>query len=218
MSAEVGRKWELTPDALLGEIDAYDGGIAYMDAQLEALSAELDADGLLDETLLVITSDHGEEFGEHDLFSHGNSLYSQVTRVPLLIRLPTVAPAGARVPGAVALQDLAATIADLTLGVTDSPFPGASLRGAWSDPAAPRADVRSQMTRLPAPPEWYLAGTGPIRAVARGALHYIRWGNDAEELYDLDLDPLEASNLVGDEAMDEALLSLREASGGIPID
>ena len=68
--------------------DAYDDCLAYLDEQLGVLFDELHHRALLDDTLVVITSDHGEGLGEHDLFDHGESLYSTELDVPLLILLP----------------------------------------------------------------------------------------------------------------------------------
>ncbi len=67
--------------------DLYDGSISYLDAQLRELTESIDeyAD---DETLIIITGDHGEAFGEHDIYGHTAGLYNEITRVPLLIRDP----------------------------------------------------------------------------------------------------------------------------------
>jgi arylsulfatase A-like enzyme len=82
---------------------------------------------VLDRTLLIVTSDHGEQFGEHGMFGHGNSVYPNVLHVPLLIRWPGAVPAGTAVRRVVSLRDLGATILDYA-GSVD--FPGASLRAA----------------------------------------------------------------------------------------
>ena len=74
--------------------DSYDNCIAYLDDQLGRLFAELDRRGLLDNTLVIVTSDHGEQFNEHHLFGHGNSLYGSLIHVPLLIFPPSGSPAG----------------------------------------------------------------------------------------------------------------------------
>jgi arylsulfatase A-like enzyme len=70
---------------LQSEIDAYDGAIAYVDYHTGRLIPELQRISPDRELLVIITSDHGELFGEHDLFGHGNSLYRQVIHVPLII-------------------------------------------------------------------------------------------------------------------------------------
>jgi arylsulfatase A-like enzyme len=118
------------------ELDLYDAAIAYLDSAVGGLLQELDRRGLLENTLVVLTSDHGEEFAEHGLMGHAASLYRPSVEVPLVFSLPGTIPAG-RVPGPVTLRDLAATILDVT-GNTDSSIPGTSLRGYWEGGGAPR--------------------------------------------------------------------------------
>ena len=68
--------------------DSYDNCVAYLDERLGDLFAELQKRGLLDHTLIIVTSDHGEGLGEHGLFDHGESLYRNEIRVPLVIVPP----------------------------------------------------------------------------------------------------------------------------------
>ena len=75
-------------------IDGYDDGIAYLDDQIGRLFAALDSRGLLENTLIVITADHGELHGEHNNFGHGSHLYRQVADVPLLVVGPRNVPHG----------------------------------------------------------------------------------------------------------------------------
>ncbi|MEM9407368.1 MAG: sulfatase [Acidobacteriota bacterium] len=74
----------LTTAETLTLVDQYDGEILEVDRAIEALVQELEDRNLLEETLVVITSDHGEEFGEHGRYMHGRSLYQEVIRVPLI--------------------------------------------------------------------------------------------------------------------------------------
>ena len=128
-------------------IDAYDNCLAYLDERLGELIDELQRRGVLDQTLVIVTADHGEGLGEHGLFDHGESLYRTEIRVPLVFVLP--AERG-RSPGAVAefvsLRDIAATIADFVRPGTKSPFPGRSLLAlgprARRPPRPPRALTR----------------------------------------------------------------------------
>ena len=78
----------MTREEVREEVDAYDGALAYLDDQLGSLLDELEHRRLLDDTLVVITADHGEELGEHAVFDHGYSLYRQALQVPLLIVAP----------------------------------------------------------------------------------------------------------------------------------
>src|SRR5262249_37650372 len=107
--------------------DAYDDCVAYLDEQLGVLFDELRRRGLLDQTLVIIPSDHGEGLGDHALFNHGESLYRMEIRVPLVILTPARRPSGGVVREAVSLRDLPATIVDLVGLRAGSPFPGRSL-------------------------------------------------------------------------------------------
>ena len=78
--------------------DLYDDCIAYLDRRLGALLDELARRGVLDDTLVIVTSDHGEHLGDHLLFFHGCSLYRQLVQVPLVIVDPSGVPAGRVVP------------------------------------------------------------------------------------------------------------------------
>src|SRR5262249_3096125 len=82
-------QWELK-----AMYDAYDGALAYIDTQLGSLFEELGHRGVLENTLVIITSDHGEEFGEHGLLDHGNSLYFPSIHVPLVVYFPGRVPQG----------------------------------------------------------------------------------------------------------------------------
>ena len=113
---------------------AYDNAIAYLDEQLGQLFDELAARQLLESTLVIVTADHGEEFGEHDLFDHGNSLYLPSVHVPLLMLYPHSIPAGGRVETLVSLRDLPATILDVAGIANRADIPGASLARCWDAP------------------------------------------------------------------------------------
>ena len=122
-------------------VDLYDDCLLGLDAELGRFLGGLRASGVLDETWVVITSDHGEEFGEHGIFGHGASLYNQVTHVPLILIPPMGARGsdddpyasmrGRRIDVPVSQRDLPATLASLLLPGTDNPFPGRSLARHW---------------------------------------------------------------------------------------
>lgn len=92
--------------------DLYDGSIHYEDRQIGDLLDGLRARGLFDSSMLVLTSDHGEELWDHGSFFHGQSLYDEQLHVPLLIRLPGGEGAGTTVTEMVRTLDLLPTIAD----------------------------------------------------------------------------------------------------------
>lgn len=89
----------------------------------------LGASGALDNTIIIVTRDHGEHLGEHGEFGHGSTLYPQVLRVPLVIAAPGRVPFGQSVTERVTLRDLADTIEHLALGTTT--LPGSSLESYW---------------------------------------------------------------------------------------
>jgi arylsulfatase A-like enzyme len=177
--------------------DSYDRCIAYLDAQLGRLFAELERRGVLDETLVVVTADHGEHFGEQRLFGHGCSLYSPELHVPLLILPPqsrSPGVAGRVVTAPVSLRNLAATIVDATVKSNESkrPFPGCSLFSDCTGPIISEIDMpfpddpnqgRSPVCR------------GPLVSLVDGGYHYIRNGEGREELYDLEADPQECHDM-----------------------
>ncbi len=177
--------------------DLYDAGIAYQDAALGRLFDDLRERGLLDRTLIVVTSDHGEQWGEHDLKNHGNSLYLPAVHVPLVVRFPDRIPAGTRVRQMVSLTDLAATLVDVA-GLKNSTLSGESLlRACCSSPARYGALVvteteqldRSTNTKAP-------AQRGPLASLFRDSLQYIRNGDSTFQLFDVVNDYGQARNLL----------------------
>lgn len=103
------------PEKALSEMrDLYDGALAYTDDNLGRLLQAVDALGLRENTAVVVTGDHGESLGEHELyFTHDFTLYDEVLRVPLAIRLPERVQPGTVVPQQVRLIDIAPTVLDL---------------------------------------------------------------------------------------------------------
>ena len=121
-------------------IDGYDDGIAYLDDQLGRLFAALESRGLLENTLIVITSDHGELHGEHNVYGHGSHLYRPAVEVPLLVVGPRRVPHGTTVAQPVSLRDLPSTVVDLLGFDSASPFPGRSLARCWA--SGPQSHLR----------------------------------------------------------------------------
>ena len=107
-------------------LDAYDGEIAYTDAQIGRLAAELRTLGLYEHTLIVLLSDHGEQFYEHGAWGHGESLHVEELSIPLLMKLPDSAHARARYEPLVEVVDVGPTILDALDVRIDSRFQGRS--------------------------------------------------------------------------------------------
>ena len=190
------RKDRLTASEIEHERASYDGAIAYLDSELSALFTQLEQRNILAQTLVIVTSDHGEEFGEHGVFFHGHTLYRQALHVPLMMVGPGVVE-GRRVTQTVSLRDIPATIASLlNLPVT---FPGSSLSRYWSDTLATESPVFSYTSQGIRIPDWFPAAHGNLASVIRDSLHYIQ-GRDSQ-MFHWGRDPLEQNNLaVHDEA------------------
>ncbi|MCI0434908.1 MAG: sulfatase [Gemmatimonadetes bacterium] len=180
--------WDMPAAELAAEIAAYEGGIAYLDAQLAVLLDALERRGVLDNTLVIVTSDHGEEFGEHGDYEHGTNLYLEQTHVPLVVFLPGVVPEGVRVTEPVSLRDIAATILDFTGRLAPS-FPGVTLASYWDGAGQPGGGpVVSELA----------PGRNPdrrMRSLFADGFHYIRNIDGSVELYDFRSDPAESTDL-----------------------
>ncbi len=204
---------DLTQAEQREEIDAYDGAIAYLDQQIGVLFDELRERGLLDNTIVIVTSDHGEEFGEHGVYDHGNSLYLASVHVPLLISFPAGVPGGQRVEPAVSLRDIPATVMSLAGIAAPAGFPGLTLARFWSrsDAAAPATPIVSEVTHATGHPDWFPVSKGNMAAIIEGPLRYIRGGDGAEELYDIFGDPWERRDLADAPTQVQTLLRFRAA-------
>ena len=189
-----------TPEQVQGEIDAYDGGIYYNDQQIQVLLDELEERGVLENTIVIITSDHGELFGEHGLWEHHNSLYKPVIHVPLIVWHPESVPQGVRVATAVSNVSLPVTLMDM-LGYNDqTEFPGESLAELWNNPDFPHQwpDPIAEMAESTWVNPNHLSIKGDMTSVISNDWQYIEHEFNGVELYDLNHDPDQLNNL-GDE-------------------
>ncbi|WP_274361975.1 sulfatase family protein [Paenibacillus thermotolerans] len=105
----------------------YDGAVAYMDACIQTLLSKLEALGLEEDTVVVVTADHGETLYEHDCYFDHHGLYDCTLVVPLIVRYPGRLPAGTRVSDVSLIQDIMPTVLEL-LGISpEIAFDGSSL-------------------------------------------------------------------------------------------
>lgn len=190
-------------------IDLYDDEIRGVDTAIGELLARLEERGVLDDTLVVVVSDHGESFLEHPTaWQHGRSVYQSELHVPLLFRWPGGLPAGERRSEAVCSIDVMPTILELmglepVEGMVGSSLLGPDAAGRESNEicfAAGRANWKAQNANLLA-----------LRQ-GRAKIIYDR-GQDAYEVYNLSSDAGEKNNLAP-ESWDQApqnMLSLRTA-------
>ena len=184
---------EVTPHLLATVGLLYDAGIRYTDGLIAAVVAELEARGELDRTLIVLTSDHGEEFYEHGSFGHGPTLYDEVLRVPFVWSGPGVAR-GRRLGAPASLLDIMPTILDLLGFPLEGQHSGVSV-APLLDPAADPAALREAGA-----PRVLYAETrsfGGHRIAARRGSHkaILDLASGSLELYDLLPDPAETRDL-----------------------
>ena len=183
--------------------DCYDDCIATLDDQFGRLLDELRGQGLLDNTLVVLTSDHGEGFGDHGVFGHGSGVYWEQISVPLVIISPG-GPADRLMGKAISLRDLPVTIVDLLGLSAGAPFPGSSLAASWrTKPGETPPETTTAFTEVAnrtafqSQPQRGRKRRGFQMSVVAGGGHYLRDGMGAEQLYDLHGDPFERVNLIG---------------------
>jgi arylsulfatase A-like enzyme len=169
----------------------YDGAIAFSDMLVGRIVDRLEKRGLLDRTLLVLVSDHGEEFYEHRNWRHGNQLYDEVIQVPMIVRFPgRLEPERSKEP--VMLVDVFPTVLGL-LGLPNS-LPTVDGRNAFDPARSRQRPVFSEHWR-------FEGGEYVSRAVSRDGMKLTET-NDATqgkrdaELYDLQADPREQRNLL----------------------
>ncbi|NTV37591.1 MAG: sulfatase [Anaerolineales bacterium] len=199
----------LTPEQIQTEIDAYDGSIAYVDDQIKALFSELEGRGLLENTIVIITSDHGESFGEHGILQHSASLYLDEIHVPLIVWAPGQLPAGKTVETPVTITALPSTILSL-VNAADDPFPGPSLAILISGEApADWPDPISELAQMNGAAEVNPSTHGAMKSVVGVEMQYITHEKFGEELYNWRTDPKETTNLVDEPSSRTALNGFR---------
>ena len=183
--------------------DRYDSCIAYLDRQIGMLIGEIERRGLLENTLVIVTSDHGEQIGEHGVIAHGASLYRQEVHVPLLVIPPSRSSVTKIVNEPVSLRDIPATVAEWVNLGPRNPFPGSSLTRFLDDvpdrAAAAALPVLSEVQQNEVLPRkaQIPSSLGPVVSLVSRDRVYIRGGDGREELYDLVHDRLESVDLSG---------------------
>jgi len=196
-----------------GELDRivalYDGEISYCDAMIGEFIDYLKSSGLYDNTTIVLTADHGEEFKDHDSIGHTRTLYDELVHVPLLVKLPGSEKAGSVVENQVRSIDIAPTLLSIT-GVDIPPeFLGVDLSPFWS----------SDNVQLALPAYSETSRHAILRSIRTDDRKYIQnfrqsfyhkrpGGTSERELYHLGADEGETINLASEGG--NSLLSLRE--------
>ncbi|MHC4403615.1 MAG: sulfatase [Planctomycetota bacterium] len=175
-----------------------------LDREVGRLVRELQKRRMWDDTIFILTSDHGELFGEHGVFYHGNSLYRPAVQVPLLVCWPKRITSPARVGVPVTLRDLPSTILDMAGLDDDSPIPGNSLAALCLPDAEPSESnpsvIFSTVNGSFVTARYPLFNRAPV---SKGTMHSLLDGNDyliregdgTRRAYDFGADPHEEADL-----------------------
>ena len=183
----------------------YDGDILFVDGVFEELMTVFADRDLLERTVVVLTSDHGEEFFDHRNWGHGQSVYNELTHVPLIIRHPPRFPAGTIVETSVMTVDVMPTLLDLAGAASPAGIAGTSLMPLL----APRGDgeTREAYSEL-------LYRYGRAQALVRGnrkVVRTIKGEQSRTELFALDTDFAERHDQAADDAARRAFETRLEA-------
>ena len=175
---------QLTPAQLKDTVDSYDAAIAFIDDKMAGLLADLKEHDQLENTIVLITSDHGESFQQHGFMFHGKGLYWDLIHVPLVVYGPGRVPAGVRIQRPVSLLSLPSTLLDLAGIKAQGQFDDHSLVALWRTPGAQTAwpypvSELAGFGESPRFPSYY----GPMRSVVTPDWHFIEGGQRGKELY-----------------------------------
>lgn len=219
---------DMTPDERRTVLRAYYSMCEFADAQVSKILDALDRMNLAKNTLVIYTADHGDFAGEHNCYEKWDTIfYECIVRVPLLIRLPGVIPAGARFPQLVELIDLAPTILDAMGAEVPRWMHGKSLLSLMQGKTAAHKDavfcqggVEADATLRASRPERpsvkqqvlldFPEAMGRAKMVRTERFKYVyRLAGDCE-LYDLQEDPDELRNLAAEPASAKVVAEMRE--------
>lgn len=169
----------------------YDGEIRYWDQQFGRLIASLKRRGLYDNTLILVTADHGEELGDHGGFWHGTTLYDEQVHIPMIVRLPGGEASGTTVTDWVRHVDIAPTILRFTGGRAREGMQGGDLFSAGRRPVFAEEDHEgNRLVSVRVPGE---AGQADYKLVIANEGN--PRGLAPTELFDVEHDPRERQNL-----------------------
>ncbi|MGE0536466.1 MAG: sulfatase-like hydrolase/transferase [Pirellulales bacterium] len=204
-------------------LDTYDGAISYLDDQVGKLFDSMQEMGLLDNTIVMVTNDHGEHFGENGKWEHSDSVYRQLIEAPLIVVYPPKIPAGTVIAAPVTLTQIPATVLELA-GLDPAPnFRNPSLLSTQpvvSEKSAvvalthqwPGSDAepREQLIFSETCPNQEDRSQDRLCSLIAFGWHYIRRCSDGhEELYDYRADPLDLNNLANEPTCQAKLQTLR---------
>lgn len=196
------KKITLEKDDVDQLIAYYDGLVTYIDHQIGVLLEELRRAGLYDNSLIIVTADHGDGFMEHGFISHTITLYDELIRVPMILKFPQSRFGGQIVKNQVRMIDVMPTILDLLNIRIDNKLEGFSLLNYLDES---RKKDKSIYFPKYAISEVAYSGGYPLVSIRTETLKYLHLRNSEEhalyqtendELYDLRVDPLEQNNII----------------------
>jgi len=195
-------------------IAGYDNCLAYLDHQVESLLNLLRQSPEWQNTIVIITSDHGEEFGRHGTYGHGRDLYREALHVPLIIAGPGV-PQGVRVSQLVGIRQLFSTVLDL-VGAGKTPFSRTSLARFWNPGFKPTPLDDAVVSELV--PLTDLDAQRAMISLTTPEWQYIEHRDGRQELYRWTTDPNEQDNLAAAPGEQATLESLHSSLIGLVSD
>ena len=206
---QLWRDWGTDFSAWRKSIAVYWGLVTYIDSLFGQIVEQLDQRGVLEKTLLIVTSDHGEMLGQHGLL-HKECPYEENLRVPLAMRLPGVIKQGVTVSMDISQIDFAPTILAAAGLSPDPGWEGENLlsyvNGEKLIPAA-----RDCFSQYNLGPDWDFHKVRNWRLIVRRPWKYIYHQSYGAELYNLEQDPREMNNLAGEQEVREVETELHEA-------
>ncbi len=186
------KRGEVDEQQLADLVALYDAEILFNDEQFGRLVAELKRQGLYENTLILVVSDHGEEFFDHGWWQHGKTLFQEQLAVPLIVRFPNGEGSGESIEAIAQHIDIVPTILDVAGVETPEGLTGRSLRGLLGD--APAEDLVHAVSYLDMDNREAESVTS---AIGKLVLHHYDIGQ-GELLFDLSVDPQESENLFED--------------------
>jgi len=179
-------------------VSAYDAGLAFTDDEVGRLLKVLDEMGSTEDTIVIVTADHGEGLMTHGAMAHGQHLYDEAVRIPLMFRWPNRLAEGRKLAPAVSLADLAPTILEL-LGINEGAqeMDGRSFAPWLLSPSVegvtfPVFMFRGKVRRAVVEKRWI---EGERFGVLDGQWKFLTSESEEDELFDLEADPKERMNL-----------------------
>ncbi len=161
----------------------YDAEVSYHDHYMGKFIEAIRELGVLDDAVLVVSNDHGEELFDHGKIGHGHSLYDELVRNPLMLRYPRLLPRGERVPDVVGLVDLTPTLLDMLRVPHIKGMDGISL-------------LPTIFGRPPLGESYEVAEFQARGRMVRLGAYKLMFGRDRERLFDLERDPGEQKDIL----------------------